>query len=412
MMREAEAVLAVCRTVAQFSEEPARLTRTYLSPPTREVHVFLQASMARLGMESSVDAAGNLRGLRRGQSSSRQRLLLGSHIDTVPNAGAFDGVLGVAIALSLVEALEGHSLDYDIEIVAFSEEEGVRFGVPFIGSRALVGSVDDALLESKDVFGRSLKEAIAAFGLPPCELPQAALHADSFAYVEFHIEQGPVLEEQNTQLGIVEAVSGQSRYEITFRGQASHAGTTPMNLRQDALAGAAEWIVAVEREAVITPGLVATVGRVTVSPGAANVVPGEVSMSLDIRHPSESIRHAAGEGMLRSAQAISSRRRLRVGAVLRVDQPAVAMEARLTAALEAAALATGSRPLRMISGAGHDAMVIAEKIPAAMVFLRSPGGISHHPDETVLVGDVQAALDAGLYFLKHLDASAFVSPQS
>jgi allantoate deiminase len=409
----AQRVIDVCRAIGKFSETPGNLTRTYLSPSVREVHELLQAWMNGLGMESRVDAAGNLRGLHRSRVRRAPRLLVGSHIDTVPDAGVFDGVLGVVIALVLIESLieSGHGLDYDIEAVAFSEEEGVRFATPFIGSRALIGEIDDSLLQRVDPRGTTIAQAIEQFGLRPSEIPDAVLHEDVFGYVEFHIEQGPVLDELNLSLGIVEAIVGQSRYELTFRGKANHAGTTPMRLRHDALTGTAEWIATVERAALTTPGLLATVGRIAVTPGATNVIPGEVLLSLDVRHAMDSIRRAAIAELLEKASQIASARGLGVQAIQQFEEPATPMDGALANALEAAAIATGNRPHRMVSGAGHDAMVLAKKVPAAMLFLRSPGGISHHADESVLIEDVQAAFDAGLYFLKHLDAAAIASPK-
>jgi len=406
MTLRARAVVDACRVIARFSEDPENITRTYLSPPTHQVHHFLNAWMNRLGMETRVDAAGNLRGLHRGRQPGSPRLLIGSHIDTVPNGGAFDGVLGVVMGLSLIEGLGGHRLDYGVEVIAFSEEEGVRFGVPFIGSRALVGDIDDALLRQQDRQGISLADAIAQFGLNPSELAGALLHPDTFAYLEFHIEQGPVLEDLNTGLGIVESIAGQSRYNLTFYGQANHAGTIPMRLRYDALAGAAEWILAVERLALATPGLVATTGRLQVLPGAVNVIPGEVSVSLDIRHPTNSARLEAIQSLLSIADRIASARALSLHTIQHFDQSAIAMDPVLAKALESAAVRTGAAPRHLVSGAGHDAGMIARNIPSAMLFVRSPGGISHHPDETVREDDVQAALETGLYFLKHLDPAA------
>ena len=274
--------------------------------------------MNRLGMTSHVDAAGNLRGLYSCRQAQAPRLVIGSHIDTVPDAGAYDGVLGVVIALALIEnlaeALTG-LLSYDIEVVAFSEEEGVRFSTPFIGSRALIGDIDAELLRHTDVKGATLSEAIETFGLDPSKITDAVLHPASFAFVEFHIEQGPVLENLGLSLGVVEEIAGQSRYELTFYGQANHAGTSPMHLRRDALAGAAEWITAVERHAQITAGLVATVGRVEVAPGATNVIPGDVCASLDIRHASDSVRLAALNALLQEADRIASLRGLRLATV-------------------------------------------------------------------------------------------------
>ncbi len=401
----------VCDAIARFSETPDNLTRTYLSSPFHGVHELLRDWMYRLGMTSHVDAAGNLRGLYSCGQLRAPRLVIGSHIDTVPDAGAYDGVLGVVIALALIGNLN-EPLRYDIEVVAFSEEEGVRFAVPFIGSRALIGDVDEALLAQTDLRGITLAEAIRSFGLDPARMAEAVLHPDSFAFVEFHIEQGPVLEDLHLALGIVEAIAGQSRYELTFRGKANHAGTSPMHLRKDALAGAAEWITAVERHARATAGLVATVGRIEALPGATNVIPGEVGVSLDIRHASDSIRLGALSALLQEAESIASSRGLSLAAVQQFHASAVPMNASLAAALEAAAGPTGAAPHRMISGAGHDAMVLARKLPAAMLFLRSPGGVSHHPDESVLLEDVQAAFDAGLYFLKHLEPATLLPRKS
>lgn len=406
MTSEGQSVIDACRIIAGFSESPDALVRTYLSQAVREVHAFLRGWMDRLGMESTIDAVGNLRGLHRSRKNPAPRLLLGSHIDTVPGSGAFDGVLGVVIALSLIEALEDHPLEFDIEVIAFSEEEGVRFATPFIGSRGLIGDIDDALLQRADARGITIEIAIEEFGLSPAKIPEAVLHTDAFAYVEFHIEQGPVLEDVNAGLGIVEAIVGQSRYALTFRGKSNHAGTAPMHLRHDALAGAAEWISAVECAALATPGLVATVGRIEAFPGAANVIPGEARVSFDIRHAVDSTRLAATAELLEKAGRIASARGLGFRAVQQFDEPATPMNGTLANALEAACIATGVRPHRMVSGAGHDAMVVAKRLPAGMLFLRSPGGISHHPDETVLAEDVQAAFKAGLYFLKHLDAAA------
>jgi allantoate deiminase len=407
----ARQIIDECAAIARFSETPCNLTRTYLSAPFHDVHEFLRAWMRRLGMTSHVDAAGNLRGLYTCRRPKAPRLLIGSHIDTVPDAGAYDGVLGVIIALALIESLAENqvALPYDIEVVAFSEEEGVRFAVPFIGSRALIGDIDDASLRQTDARGITLTQAIQAFGLDPAKIPDAILHPRIFAFVEFHIEQGPVLEALELGLGVVEAIVGQSRYELTFHGKANHAGTSPMHLRHDSLAGAAEWITAVERQAQTTPGLVATVGRIEALPGATNVIPGNVRVSLDIRHASDPIRHTALNKLLEEAAQIAASRHLTLDTLQQFHASATPMDSGLASALEAAAQATGSRTHRMASGAGHDAMVLAKKVPTAMLFLRSPGGISHHPDESVLLEDVQAAFDAGLYFLKHLEPATLRS---
>src|SRR5438132_4088760 len=274
----------------------------------RNCHREVSSWMKALDMNVSIDAVGNLRGLYAGASSSAPRILIGSHLDTVPNAGAFDGILGVVLAIELVESLRGLKLPFAIEVIGFSEEEGVRFGVPFIGSRALVGRVDEELLNHKDERGISVRKAIQDFGLNPNDISRAALSDDVLGYIEFHIEQGPVLESLGRPLGVVEAIVGQNRLEFTFSGQANHAGTTPMNLRRDALAAMAEWIVAVERLTQRTADLVATVGFVEAKPGPTNVIAGEARATLDIRDASDRERTGPVDELIPQAESISSSR--------------------------------------------------------------------------------------------------------
>lgn len=368
----------------------------------RDVHRQIAAWLEPAGVKVQIDAVGNFRALYSASEPDSPRLIIGSHLDTVPNAGAFDGPLGVLIGVALVQALEGRKLPYAIEIVGFSEEEGVRFGVPFIGSRALVGRLDDRLLNTKDARGVSMREAIEDFGLDPKEISQARATSDVCGYLEFHIEQGPVLESLNLPLAVVESIAGQSRMEFTFVGRANHAGTTPMNLRHDAMAAGAEWITAVERIAKDVPGLVATVGSVLAMPGAVNVIAGEVRLSLDVRHTDDSVRTKAVERMIHSAQEIARLRGLSARWSERMNQPSTAMDAFLSSQIEQAMGKAGCSPHRVASGAGHDAMIMAERIPAAMMFLRSPGGISHDPAESVLAGDVAQAIEAGLHLLDQL----------
>jgi len=389
-------VIARCRLLAEATEEPGFITRTFLSPPMHQVHDHLRGWMEQAGMSVVTDHAGNLRGVYPSAQPSSPRLFIGSHLDTVPHAGAFDGILGVVLGVALVERVSGRRLPFAIEVVGFSEEEGVRFGLPFIGSRAFIGDVDNELLTQ-------CGNAISAFGLDPTRIGEARASDEALGYLEFHIEQGPVLESLGLPLGVVEAISGQSRLDVVFEGKANHAGTTPMNLRRDALAGAAEWVSAVEREARAIPGAVATVGRLDVSPGAGNVIPGCVTTSLDVRHSNDNVRHDLVARLLRCAEQIVAARCLTVRWEQRLDQPAVAMDPDLTQMLERAVESAGFQIHRMPSGAGHDAMIVARQMQAAMLFLRSPGGISHHPDETVLAGDVAAALDAGVRFLELLE---------
>jgi allantoate deiminase len=397
-------VIQTCRTIATFTEHAGNTTRTFLSPPMKEVHHLLRQRMERAGMSSWVDAAGNLRGVYSGTRADAPKLLVGSHLDTVPNAGSYDGILGVVLALALVESLQGRHLSFPIEVIGFSEEEGVRFGVPFIGSRALIGTVDDELLAKPDAGGISVAQAIRNFGLDPTELGKAELQERALGYLEFHIEQGPVLESMGLQLGVVEGICGQTRLNATFRGAANHAGTTPANLRRDALAGAAEWVLAVERESRSTAGLVATVGVLRVSPGASNVIAGEARGSLDVRHLDDSVRCGAVKNILAAGQEIARQRNLEFSSEFVSEQAAVQCDAKLVAELGKAVKAAGFAAHRMASGAGHDAMILAKRVPVAMLFLRSPGGVSHHPDEAVLCEDVEAALKSGLIFLEQLAA--------
>ncbi len=401
----AEEVIARCQKLASFSEDAGSTKRTFLSPPMHDCHREVSSWMKTLGMIVSVDAVGNLRGFYPGTSPGAPRILMGSHLDTVPNAGAFDGILGVVLAVALVESLRGSKLPFGIEVIGFSEEEGVRFGVPFIGSRALVGRVDEELLSRKDAQGISVRKAIQDFGLNPNEISKAALREDVLGFLEFHIEQGPVLESLGRPLGLVEAIVGQNRLEFTFSGQANHAGTTPMNLRHDALAAAAEWIVAVENLAKQTTGIVATVGFVEAKPGAMNVIAGEARATLDIRHASDRARTEALDELIRQAESIAARRGVTAQWRTLLAQNAVAMDPFLTQQIEQAIQQSGCEPHRMASGAGHDAMILAEKVPAAMIFLRTPGGISHDPAESVHLDDVAKALECGHHLLAELAAS-------
>ncbi|HUB83340.1 MAG TPA: Zn-dependent hydrolase [Bryobacteraceae bacterium] len=380
-------IIRRCRLLAQQTEEPGYITRTYLSPPMHEVHRLVGSWMEAAGMTTRVDAAGNLRGVY----GDGPRLMLASHLDTVPHAGAFDGILGVMIAIALVEQRPPCA----VEVAAFAEEEGVRFGVPLIGSRALVGD---------PVMDEGVLAAIRDFGLDPARIPEAVLDPEVKAYLEFHIEQGPELESLGAPLGVVEAIVGISRWDVRFEGKANHAGTTPMDMRQDALACAAEWIGLVEHVAQNTPGLAATVGKIEAQPGAGNVIPGLVTASVDVRHGLDEVRERALNILLDGGEHIARRRGIVFEAESRTDQAAVALDFEM---IEDAVRCAGFPVHRMVSGAGHDAMVLARKVPAAMLFLRSPGGISHHPDESVLTEDVDAALAVGAEALRAWKESYF-----
>ena len=355
------------------------------------------------GAGPRTDDAGNLRATRRSIQPGAPTFLLFSHLDTVPNAGAFDGPLGVLLALAAVEELGHTALPFHIEVVAFAEEEGARFGFPFLSSLAATGQLTAEHLARTDAAGISVADAIRNFGLEPASIPAScALNPNTFAALEVHIEQGPVLESMDASLAVVEAIVGQSRVELTFTGQANHAGTTPMALRRDALAAAAQWIVEVERYAANYSQLVATVGRMSALPGAMNVVPGIVHTSLDVRHPKDESRHAALAHLLTRAEQAAELRGVGVEANLQAEQRAVAMDRNLTLQLHQSAQRAGIDAASIFSGAGHDAMILAPLVPTAMLFLRSPGGLSHHPAEDVREEDVEAALATVLDLLLHL----------
>lgn len=390
-------VIARCRELATITDVAGETTRTFLSDAMRRCNDLVAAWMREAELTVSCDAAGNLGGLR---GDGSRRVIIASHLDTVPNAGAFDGPLGVTMGIEVAEFFRDTPLPFSLEVIGFSEEEGVRFSAPFIGSRALVGTLDDALLNRTDEAGTTVRHAIETYGLD-CNALRSAKVQDALAYFEVHIEQGPVLEAEDRSLGVVSAIAGQSRYVLTFTGKANHAGTTPMHLRQDAMCAAAEWITRVEEVATSTKGLVATVGRIDTVPGAGNVIAGEVRATLDVRSADDLLRRDAVDGLLRVARDCGARREVGVRDELRMDQAAVAMDATLTKLLSEAA---GPDASTMVSGAGHDAMVVAPHIPSAMLFVRSPGGLSHHPDETVRERDVAAALEVSARFMKLLAA--------
>lgn len=389
-----DGVLARCDVLGAISDDPTCLTRTYLSPATKRVHELLISWMREAGLTVRCDAIGNLIGRKSGRTE--RVFAIGSHIDTVPNAGKYDGVLGVLLSLAALESMKGRAFNCTIDLFAFSEEEGVRFRTPYLGSRAVCGRLEPDSLKLTDENGISVSQAIRDFGLDPAETPQAAYpNGKLVGYLEVHIEQGPVLESLDAALGVVTAIVGQSRFDIHFVGRAGHAGTQPMELRRDALAAASEFVCAVEATARSTDGARATVGKFIVSPGAANVVPGEVSLSLDVRHESDALRRQVVDVLQQVCWGITVQRQLSASFEAILDEPAVSCDRAMSDRLAAAANIQN----RLVSGAGHDAAIMASRCPVAMLFVRSPGGISHHPGESVRRDDVRAALDATIQFL-------------
>lgn len=403
--RAADRIMARIATLAAISEEPDRLTRRCLTPALDAAMATVAAWMQAAGMSVRRDTVGNLIGRYEADHDPARTLLMGSHLDTVRDAGAFDGPLGVLLALAAVEDLhaQGRRLSFALEVLAFSDEEGLRFGTAYLGSKAFTGQLDPAYLDLRDADGVTLADAIRAAGSDPVTLARDRRAADDLiGYCEWHIEQGPVLEARNLPVGVVTAVAGQRRMAIEFMGQAGHAGTVPMAGRRDALVAAAEFVLAVEAQAQAQPGLVATVGRLVVEPGAGNVIPGRVTLSLDMRHAEDWLRVAACAGLQAKVQAIGLRRSVAVTWQVLQDTPAVACAPGLTDLLAQAVAATGTSVCRLPSGAGHDAVVLAAITPVAMGFVRCRAGLSHHPAEWVAPADVAAATAALQRFLELL----------
>jgi allantoate deiminase len=401
----ARQVIERCRELAQVSEEDGRLTRPFATPAMARANDLVGGWMAAAGMAVRTDAAGNLVGRLEGADPAAGTLLLGSHLDTVRDAGAFDGPLGVLVALACVERLRaaGTMPPFAIDILGFSDEEGLRYGTAYLGSRAVAGSFDPALLDLVDDDGVRLGDALRAFGGAPEDVAGAARRGEPLlGYCEVHIEQGPVLEGRDVPVGVVSAIAGATRAELDFSGRAGHAGTVPMDARHDAACAAAAWVLAVEAAARAEPGLVATVGRLQARPGAANVVPGAAVASLDVRHADDAVREAAVSQLRAEAQRIGAARGVEVAWREVMSAPAVAADGALTAALSAAVAERGLPVVTLASGAGHDGVALAELTGVAMLFVRCAGGISHHPDESVEEADVAVALDVLHAFVRGL----------
>jgi allantoate deiminase len=382
--------------LARLSEEEGALTRRYGSAALVEARDMVEAWLRAAGLATSRDGIGNLVGRLEGERPGLPALVLGSHLDTVRDAGAWDGPLGVLLALDQAERAAGSHLPFALEVAAFADEEGLRFPTAYLGSQVWAGLWDEAQLALADGDGVPLLEAVRAMGGDPARIAEAERRpGDVLAWCEAHIEQGTRLERAGAPLGVVTAIQGQTRCTAQFRGQAGHAGTTPMDARRDALLAAAEWALGVEAEARAVDGLVATVGRLTVAPGAANVIPGEVVATLDVRHPDDRTRRDAVTALAAFADTVASARRVTLDWRQDTDNPAVAFSPRLQELLaRAVEETTGSPATLLASGAGHDAVPLSRIAPVSMLFVRCKDGISHNPAESVATEDVAAAVAA------------------
>jgi allantoate deiminase len=397
-----------CRELSRppYSEQTDGLTRLFLTPAHRATMDRIATWMREAGLAVSEDQLATLTGRREATTPNAPALVIGSHIDSVRDAGCYDGPLGVMLGLACVEALAGTPLPFAIEVAAFGDEEGSRFQAAMNGSRAYAGRSTEIRTDATDRKGISMREALSAFGKNPSELSSAhRARGAVLAYIEPHIEQGPALEAANIALGVVTSIAGQRRLKVRIEGQAGHAGTTPMHLRRDALAAAAACMGEIERIASEGPvDLVATVGVISASPGAPNVIPGIAEFTIDVRAGTNGVRDAGLARIEAALPDVCARRGVTLDIQSVQDLPATPMDSRLQFLLRQACAACDLPSLDLVSGAGHDAMTVAGIAPAGMLFIRCAGGISHNPAESVLPDDCEKALAVLVAFVKLLAA--------
>jgi allantoate deiminase len=406
-MLDASRIMQRCDALARHSELRGGLTRVFLSPEGRAAGDAVLGWMREAGMQARLDAIGNVVGRYEGTRPGVACLMLGSHLDTVRDGGKYDGMLGVVSAIECVHALNSRKqrLPFAIEVAGFGDEEGVRFGTTLLGSRAIAGTLDPAILETKDAGGTSIADALRGFGLDPAALASVERKkSEILAYAELHIEQGPVLEAEGLPVGVVTAINGFSRLRVALRGEAGHAGTVPMGLRRDALAAAAECILAVEEIGKGHPELVATVGRIEAKPGAINVIPGEAQFTVDVRAPQDSLRSQAVAELRSSVKEVAQRRKVEPNIETLQDFTSSACAPWLMRQLERAVEAQGVRVRRLPSGAGHDGMAIKAIADIAMLFVRCKGGISHNPAESITEKDAATGARTFFSFIENFNA--------
>ncbi len=393
--------------LAQISESPENLTRVSFSAEHKRANSLVAQWMTAAGMSVRTDSIGNIIGRYEGESDG-PALMIGSHLDTVRNGGRYDGMLGVVLPLVCIELLheKKQRLPYPVEIVGFCDEEGVRFPSTLLGSRAIAGTIDEAVLQDRDASGITIAEALKGFGCDPTALATARRKAEELlGFVEVHIEQGPVLEREDLPVGLVTAISGASRYRVKVTGSAGHAGTVPMGLRQDALVAASECIVDIEHICTNMAHVVGTVGMITALPGAGNVIPGDVEFSLDLRSSQDTYRDNAEARIFASLAEISKRRQVTIQHERTYQAASTSCDSWLSDQLGSAISSSGYRLHSLPSGAGHDAMALAKLTPVAMLFVRCKNGLSHHPDESITQEDAAAAATVIMNLLTRFDTN-------
>ena len=400
-------ILAQAEALSKFTEDAPRITRTYLTPQHRAAGDFIRNLMREARMAADYDALGNVVGHYDAAMPGAPVLISGSHMDSVRNAGKYDGLFGILSAIACVRDLarRGLRLPFAIEVVAFGDEEGVRFGSTLLGSRAMAGSFDPEWLERKDGKGITLRKALADFGCDPEGWRRLDRRGQGVAaYIEAHIEQGPVLLEEGLAVGVVTSIAGASRVRVNVTGLAGHAGTVPMGIRRDALTAASEMILAIESHCRSRAGLVGTVGKLEALPGAVNVIPQDVAFTIDLRSGTDAPRLAALDAVHALLDAIAARRGVELGWEPYFDSQAAPCNPALQNQLAQSIARQGAKVRRLASGAGHDAMVFPPVCPTAMLFVRcGNGGISHHPDEILAAEDADFATRVLLDFLEHFE---------
>lgn len=404
-----EEVMARIDELATYSEDPGGLTRVFLSPELKQASDRVLAWMTEAGMNTYLDGIGNVVGRYEGINPGLPALMLGSHLDTVRNAGKYDGPFGIVAAIACVKAFHQRKerLPFAIEVVGFADEEGTRFHATLLGSHAVAGTFDYGVLQNRDDSGIRMEDAMRSYGLGPDDIAQVARRpGDLLVYVELHIEQGPVLETEGLPVGIVTSIAGATRLAVTITGHAGHAGTVPMLLRRDALNAAAEVILAIEKRCSDktgksdADGLVGTVGQIQVLPGASNVIPGVVKFSIDIRAPNDSTRLDAIKDVQDAIAEICSRRKVAYEIKKMHESPSCACAPWIMEQLEAAVLGEGIKLRRLPSGAGHDAMAMAALVDVGMLFVRCKGGISHTPYESITTDDAYIGTKVLFQFIR------------
>lgn len=404
----ASRIMSCIDALAAISESPDHLTRVSFSKQHQQANNLVGDWMTAAGMKVHTDAIGNIIGHYEGTDEG-PALLIGSHLDTVRNGGRFDGMLGVVLPIVCVEILhkQHKRLPFAIEIVGFCDEEGVRFPSTLLGSRAIAGTLDEKVLQECDASGVSMASALREFGQNPDQLSTARRNSNEFiGFIEIHIEQGPVLEREDLPIGIVTAISGASRYQIEVTGKAGHAGTVPMDLRQDALTGAADCILAIEDICTRLPDVVGTVGMIEALPGAGNVIAGQVNFSLDLRSSKDQTRDVAETQIVSALESIAKRRQIAINPLRTYQADSQTCDSWLSGQLARAIQDTGYRLHSLPSGAGHDAMALASLTRIAMLFVRCKDGLSHHPDESITAEDAAATAEVLMNLLTKFDPHA------